>query len=164
MADDCFAGFALFPIIMIFVFISILARALRAGARSGGYSSYGGRHQYRYYGNSFYALQYLAQQPAYRPYQAPSYPNHSPPYQPPASYRTPPQYNPYQPGAPSYSSAGYGQAYSSAPPPAYTQAPSPGYQSVAPPAAEVPKVSCSYCGSLNPKSEHNCLLCGAPIK
>ncbi len=51
--EDCSAGFAIFPIIMIVFFLSILSRALRgAGGYSGGYRSY--RRP-----GMFYALQYL---------------------------------------------------------------------------------------------------------
>ena len=187
--DDCSAGFAIFPIIMIVFFLSILSRALRgAGGYSGGYSS--GYRSYRRPG-MFYALQYLdnrrgggyggynsyygtgisqpyssgyssysSPQPAYREqpppgvnpsYGAPGYWGYQPP--PPAAYQSGP--------------AGYRPAYDAGgvPGPAYSSPATQNYPSYPQgPAPEAPKVSCSYCGSLNPAAERNCLLCGAPMK
>ena len=189
MADDCSAGFAILPIIMIFVFISILSRALRgSGAR--GYSSYGGR-SYRTYGSGMLAMQYLAQQGSYRPYQSGGYTGYNQPYTPPSAYRTQayspspvqpaynqpaygqpaynqpaygqPAYAQSQPSYPAYSSGQYGSGFQSAPAPAYYSGQPSGYTPAAP-VPEAPKVSCNYCGSLNPGAERNCLLCGAPIK
>ena len=185
------------PIIFIFIFISILSRALRGASRSGGFSSYGGGRS-RTYGSGFYALQYLAQQGSSRPYQSSGYSSYNPPYTPPSTYRsqpytqsyTQPSYNQpaypqpgygqpaytqqqtYQqsqsyPGAqPSYptsSSGQYGSAFSSAPAPAYSSGQPSGY-TPSQPVLEAPKAPCNYCGSLNPSTERNCLLCGAPIK
>jgi hypothetical protein len=198
MADDCSAGFAILPIIMIFVFISILSRALKGTSRmGGGYSSYGGG-RYRTYGSGFYAMQYLASQGSNRPYQSSGYYGYNPPYTPPSAYRTQPYAPSYgqpaygqpaygqpaygqpayaqpqsypqsqsypgaQPSYPTSSSGQYGPAFSSAPAPAYPSGQPSGYTPSAP-VPEAPKVSCNYCGSLNPGTEKNCLLCGAPIK
>jgi hypothetical protein len=184
MADDCSAGFAILPIIFIFVFISILSRALRGASGSGGYSSYGGG-RYRTYGSGGLALQYLAQQGSYR---SGGYSQYNTPYVPPSSYGTAPytqtysqpnynqpaypqqqgyaQSQPYpgaQPPYPTSSSSQYGSGFSSAPAPAYSTGQPGGYTPSAP-LPEAPKVSCNYCGSLNPGTERNCLLCGAPIK
>jgi len=213
MADDCSAGFAIMPIIMIFVFISILSRALKGTSKmGGGYSSYGGGRN-RTSGSGFYAMQYLAQQGSSRPYQPSGYSGYNPPYTPPSSYRAQPntpahgqpgygpqayaqpgygpqayaqpgygqpaygqpgyaQQQPYpqtpsypgaQPSFPTASSGRYGSGFSSAPAPAYSSGQPAGYAPAAP-VPEAPKVSCNYCGSLNPGTEKNCLLCGAPIK
>jgi len=193
MAEDCSAGFAIMPIIFIFIFISILSRALRGASRmGGGYSGYGGGRT-RTYGSGFYALQYLAQQGSSRPYQSSGYSGYNPPYTPPSAYRSQPyapsygqpaynqpgygqpaypqqqtyqQPRPYPGAQPSYppsSSGQYGSAFSSAPAPAYSSGQPSGY-TPSPPVLEAPKAPCSYCGSLNPSTERNCLLCGAPIK
>ena len=197
MADDCSAGFAIMPIIFIFIFISILSRALRGANRmGGGYGGYGGG-RYRTFGGGMLAMQYLANQGSTRPYQSGGYSGYGQPYTPPSSYRTQqytqtyrqPDYNqptfpqssynqpaygqpaynrpqPYpqaQPAYPAYSSGQYGSGLQTAPAPAYLSGPPAGY-APSPPAPEAPKVSCNYCGSLNPGAERNCLLCGAPIK
>jgi hypothetical protein len=192
MAEDCSAGFAIMPIIFIFIFISILSRALRGATRmGGGHSGYGGG-RYRTFGSGGLALAYLAQQGSYRS----SYSSYNPPYTAPSSYRSQPytqtytqpnynqpsfpqssynqpsygqpayaqpqQYQQSQPSYPSYSSGQYGSGLQGAPAPAYAA----GQTAYTPPAPapEGPKVSCNYCGSLNPSAERNCLLCGAPIK
>lgn len=195
MAEDCSAGFAIMPIIFIFVFISILSRALRGATRmGGGYSSYGGG-RYRTYGSGGLALQYLVNQGTY---PSSGYSSYNPPYVPPSSYRSQPytqgyrqpaynqpafpqssynqpayaQQQPYQqaqsypggqPPYPSYSSGQYGSGFQSAPAPAYATGQPSAYAPPAP-VPEAPKLSCNYCGSLNPSTERNCLLCGAPIK
>ena len=170
MADDCYAGFALFPLLMIVFFVVILTRALRTASYSGGYRSYGGRANYRYYGNSLYALQYLGGQSRGQQYQSQNYTGYSPQYAQQPAYGTPQGSPPYyaqgQAAYATYSSGSTGSGFASAPPPAYSAGQPAGYAPSAPsaPEPEVPKVSCSYCGSLNPGSEQNCLLCGAPMK
>lgn len=188
--EDCSAGFAIFPILMIVFFLSILSRAMKgAGGFSGGYS-----RGYRSYSRPgmFYALQYLDNRRgggyggyngSYgggtgQPYASSSHSSYSRPQ--PAYYEQPPQgitpsygtpgYTGYQsPPPPAYQSGapayrpGYGGA--NAPAPAYPSQPLQGYPPPAQgPAPEVPKVPCSYCSSLNPATERNCLLCGAPMK
>jgi hypothetical protein len=185
--EDCAAGFAIFPIIMIVVFLSILSKALRgAGGYSGGYSS--GYRSYRRPG-AYYALQYLDNRGGYygssyntgygQPYQQTRYTSYTPPQQmyreqPPSGIQ--PSYP--APGAPAYGSAGY-QGYQPQPAPAYQGGynaggvPAPAYSSQPPqtyaqypsgPAPDVPKATCSYCGSLSPATERHCMLCGAPMK
>ena len=175
--EDCSAGFAILPILMIVVFLSILSRALRgAGGYYGGYSR--GHGSYRRPG-AYYALQYLDNRGGYygsgyaggynQPYRPMSYPSYSPPQpayreQPPAGIRPP--YG--APGPSCYGPSGY-PGYQSPPPPAYSTAAPQGYPASYPsapsgPAPEVPKATCSYCGSLSPATERHCMLCGAPMK
>ena len=221
MADDCSAGFAILPLIMIIFFIAILSRALRGSG--GGY--YGGRSSYRAGRNPglFMAMQYLDgrstgygggygsyygsqpsySQPAYSPYgtsgqmyqQAPG-PGYAQGMGPAAPAYGTPGYAAYQPqqpaygsGQPAYQTPAYASGQQAFPPPAY-QAGQPAYQQqyysqpaqapayssypqqtmapppapMPPPAPEMPKVPCSYCGTMNPSMEPHCLLCGAPIK
>jgi len=192
--DDCSAGFAIFPIIMVVIFLSILSRALRGG---GGY--YGGYSRgYRSHRNPglSYALQYLDNRGSSygsnyntgynQSYQPARYSSYTPPQQ---MYREqpPPGITPSYgvPGATTYGTAGY-QGYQPPPAPAYQGMqqpypsgygaggiPPPAYSSQSTrsypsypqgPAPEVPKVSCSYCGSLSPATERHCMLCGAPMK
>jgi len=122
MLEDCSAGFAVMPIIMIFVFVSILSRALRGASRGGGgHTSYGGT-RYRTYGSGYYAAQYLVRQASYRASQPAGYSSPSPPHSTPSAYRAQTYQSPTgQPayGQPVYRQPPYGQpAYG---PPAYAQ-------------------------------------------
>jgi len=184
--EDCSAGFAIFPILMIVFFLAVLSRALRsAGGSYGGYS--GGYRSYRRPG-MYYALQYLDNRGSYgssyntgygQPYQQTRYSSYTPPqqmYQEQPSPGITPSYG--TPGAPAYGSPGY-TGYQAPPAPAYQGGygaggvPPPAYSSQSPqgyaqypsgPAPEVPKATCSYCGSLSPATESHCMLCGAPMK
>jgi len=176
--EDCSALFAIFPIFFILIFISILSKALRGtGGYYGGYSR--GASSYRRPG-MYYALQYLDNRGGYGQsynsgygYQQPRYSSYNPPQQvyqerPPAGISPsfgsapPPAYSPgyagYQPAPPpAYSTGAGGFASAPAYPSSYAPAP-------AGPAPEVPKATCSYCGSLSPATERHCMLCGAPMK
>jgi len=166
-----FCGLAIFPLIIFIFFVSAIAKATRMGGLGmtgrtgygGSYNSYGSSYNTghnRSYGghrnNNFVAMQYLGNTPSsnYRPYSPPpSYPGYSSPQ--PAYGGVPTTgYAPVPPpGYPGTAppSTGYGGAPS-------------GYPSAYSPPQSVIKVSCSYCGSLNPNTERNCLLCGAPMR